>query len=367
MRDLSLRAIGSLSLAAVLAVPVWGAASPSRGTASPGTLNYVEGQASIGAENLSPKSVGPVDLAGGQTLVTRNGRVEVLLTPGVFLRVGQNSSVTMVSPSLLDTNVSVDKGEATVEVDEIHRQNNLQITEHGATTRLLRTGFYDFDADRGQIRVLQGQALVLGSDRRVKLKGGHDISLRATCGPLKAHKFNKNLYEVNDSLYRWSSLRSAYVAEANVNAAPGYMVGGWYGPGWWGADWYWDPWFDCYTFIPGDGIFYSPFGWGFYSPAFVGWAPFYGYGGYYRQFSGDFRAWGPGPHYVPTLRGGGYRTFHPRGGSMMSRSGGFGGRGGTYRGGFDGGGFHGGFHGGGSGGGFHGGGFHGGGSGGGRR
>ena len=48
------------------------------------------------------------------------------------------------------------------------------------------------------------------------------------------------------------------------------------GPGWYGPGWYWDPWFWSYTWLPGDGIFYSPFGWGFYSPWYVGYAPYYG-------------------------------------------------------------------------------------------
>jgi len=74
-------------------------------------------------------------------------------------------------------------------------------------------------------------------------------------------KFDRKSYE-EDDLYRWSSLRSAYLAEANVDAAGIYATNGWgpWGPGWWGADWYWDPWFNAFTFIPGDGIFYSPFG-----------------------------------------------------------------------------------------------------------
>ncbi len=349
MRHLRIQALGSLSLACALAIPAWGAAAPSRETANPGSLNYVEGQASIGAETLGPKSVGSADLAAGQSLVTRNGRVEVLLTPGVFLRVGDNSSVTMLSPSLIDTKLRVDKGDATVEVDEIHRQNDLQITEDGATTRLLHTGFYDFDANQGDVRVLQGQAVVLDGDRRVKVKGGHEVDIQATNGSLSEHKFNKDAYKSGDSLYCWSSLRSAYVAEANVNAAPAYYVGGWYGPGWWGAGWYWDPWFACYTFIPGDGIFYSPFGWGFYSPALVTWAPIYVYGGSVRHFSLDSHAWGPGSHYVPTLQDG-ERSFRPGIVTPAPRAtGGFGGRGGfgggpvMRGGGFAGGSFHGGF------------------------
>src|SRR5262249_43891659 len=67
-----------------------------------------------------------------------------------------------------------------------------------------------------------------------------------------------------DQLYRWSKLRSSYLAEANNDAARIYTGNSWYGGGW-----YWDPWFGTYTFIPANGIFYSPFGWGFYSPALI--------------------------------------------------------------------------------------------------
>ena len=105
---------------------------------------------------------------------------------------------------------------------------------------------------------------------------------------MKAKKFDKKMAEGED-LYRWTSLRSSYLAEANVNAAYTYVGGGF---GWFGDGWYWDPWFNAFTFIPGDGIFYSPFGWGFYSPGFVYAAPvFYG-GSYYRHFGPNYHAWG---------------------------------------------------------------------------
>ena len=128
----------------------------------------------------------------------------------------------------------------------------------------------------------------------------------------KATSFDKNTYESND-LYRWSSLRSAYVAEANADAAPSYIYAG---SDWYGAGWYWDPSFSAYTFIPGDGIFYSPFGWGFYSPFYAGWGPF-GLAtdsgtatdcrALHHHFDHDYHAWGPGPHYNPGMRGGGFR------------------------------------------------------------
>jgi len=274
-----LKALSGFLLAAVLTAPAWGA-----DTALPGTLNYIEGQASIGDQSLNAKSVGSIELQPGQTLTTGNGKAEILLTPGVFLRVGDNSTVKMVSSNLTNTQADVMKGQATVEVAEIHQYNNLRVGEDGATTEMLKDGFYAFDADQAQVRVLKGEAQVQDNDQNVTVKGGHELDLNAS-GRLKATKFDKNAFEASD-LYRFSDLRSQYLAEANVDIARNYYAGG---PGWYGAGWYWNPWFAGYTWIPGDGIFYSPFGWGFYSPWYVGYAPYYGFGyrrgfGYYERY-----------------------------------------------------------------------------------
>lgn len=375
MRLLRLGVTTAFFLAAIFSVPLLLADTNTKSPPPPGSLNYVEGQASIGARTLDSKSVGSTELERGQTLTTADGKVEVLLTPGVFLRVGSNSSVKMLSPTLTDTEVHLEKGHAMIEVAEIHPENDLRIVAGGAMIRLLKTGLYDVDLKQGQLRVFDGEAYVLEGDEHTDVKRGHAIKLTGNPGnnKLKTSKFNKKSYEEGE-LYRWSSLRSSYLAEANVDAAALYSDngGGPWGPGWWGADWYWDPYFDAFTFIPGDGIFYSPFGWGFYSPWMVYQAPFYGYGGYgngyrpfYHHFGPDYHSWGGERHYAgsPTYAHGIYRGAGSAGGfrsgpRMMAGGGrGFGG-GGVRAGGFGGGGFHGGGFGGG--GGFHGGGFHGG-------
>ena len=354
-----------------------------QGPAEPGTVNYVEGQVSIGNEALGPSSAGSAILGPDQTLNTQNGKAEVLLTPGIFLRVGDDSAVQMISPDLTKTEVGVNDGEAMVEVDQIFPQNDVLVDQDGSQIQLEKTGLYDFNANENEFRVIAGQAVVHDDDRAVRVNGGHELALNAA--KLKTQKLNKKKFETADNLYRWSSLRSAYLAEANVNQAPAYLAGGWpweyggYGPGWFGADWYWDPWFDCYTFIPGNGIFFSPFGWGFYPPYLAYEAPiYYGYGGghFPHHFGPRPDNWGPGPHYNPQLAGGGFHNgfhptngLHPNGGShaLLGQPGRFGvnnpgfrgaprigtfpGAGG-FRGGPAGGGFHGGF-----GGGFHGGGF----------
>jgi hypothetical protein len=260
-----------------------------------GTINYVEGQASIGSEALNAGSAGNVVLQEGETLTTNNGKVEILLTPGVFFRVGDNSAVRMVSPSLSNTEVAVERGDATLEVGQIQKENNIVVDLPGGKTRALKKGFYEFDANQNTVRVFKGEAEAMLGSKSVKIKQEHELALNDP--RLKTRGFKKEQYDTAD-LYRWSVLRSSYLAEANVDAASQYVNSGSFTPGW-----YWDPWFAAYTWVPGEGVFYSPFGWGFYSPFYVYEAPFF-YDGYYggryrRHFDRDFHAWSPGPHYGP--------------------------------------------------------------------
>jgi hypothetical protein len=345
------KALGGFFLAALLSSPAWSSIPPQ-----PGTVNYIEGQPAIGAQSLTEKSVGSAKLDAGQSLSTANGRAEILLTPGIFLRLDDHSALQMISPGLADTIMTLEKGRAMVEVATIRPENNVRIGEDGSSVQLLKAGLYDFDANRGEIRVFDGKALVQVADQRIEVKGGHELTLNSA-EKLKSRKFDKKAS--TDDFYRWASLRSSYLAEANVDAArsyagaPGWAAGSWYANGWYGNGWYWDPWFTAYTFIPGDGIFYDPFGWGFYSPWMVYGAPYFGFGygrGYYHHFGPGYR-----PHFAAGGRSPGFvgHAYNVPRGSI----GGFG-RGSAFSGG--------GFRGVGSGSGFHGGGggFHGGGGGG---
>jgi FecR protein len=321
--------IGGFFLAGVLSVPAWAAK-----TAQPGSLNYVEGQVAIGDQTVDAQAIGSIMLQPGQSLTTNNGKAEILLTPGVFLRLDDTSSVQMVAAGLTNTEVTLEQGRAMVEVTEIHPENNLRITEDGVSTQLLKTGLYDFDAGQNQVRVFSGKAAVLDGDREVTVDGGHEVDLNVP-GKLKTEKFDKEQAQQSD-LYRWSSLRSSYLAEANADAARVYVSNGYYGPGWVGAGWYWNSWYGSYTYIPAGGIFYSPFGWGFYSPLFVFRAPVFFVG---HPF---FHTFGPGFRSVVVARPvvtGGFRSgpvvagrvvAHGTGGGFVRGSGGFHGGGGNH-------------------------------------
>lgn len=254
-----------VALGMLACAPVWGANNP---TAVPGTINYVEGQVMLNGRALGPHSIGSAMLNPGQTLDTGQGKAEVLLTPGVFLRVGDHSEIRMVNPGLTNTTVDVTHGEALLEVSMLMKENHLQVADSGTQTTIVKDGLYRFVAGNNpSVSVIEGQADVLKGDRNVKIKKDHELLLAQASD--KTQKFDK---ADEDDLYAWSKLRSNYMAEANAANVQLVMGGGfpWYGPGW-----YWSPWYDMYAFMPGYG-FWSPFGYPYLGVGF--------YGGYYRGF-----------------------------------------------------------------------------------
>jgi hypothetical protein len=255
-------------------------------SARSGVVQYVEGHVTAGSEILNPKTGEFPSLKKDQVLRTEEGRTEILLTPGAFLRVGENSSVRMVSTSLSDTQVEFLEGSALVECDDLLKDNAVTILHGGTKVSLLKNGLYRFDGRPARVGVYSGEAQVSSSGgKTLVLKGGHQAPLE---GLLAASSFDNKLEE--DALYRWSARRSNYLAMANLSAAKAVQDSGSY----WGSNiWAFNPYFGTYTFVPYDGILYSPFGYGFYSP-------FAAYN-YYNLFPGYY----PGNYYYPSSSGGG--------------------------------------------------------------
>ncbi len=280
----------------LLSAPVF-SAEPGR----PGTVNYTEGAAFLDGRPLNNQSVGTIAMDAGDELTTAAGKVEILLTPGIYLRVDSNSAVKMVAPDLTLTQVEVDRGRAGVEVDQIFPQNDVRIIDGGVETQLVKPGYYEFDANRPEAMVFHGRAEVeVGDGKYESIKNHHELALQQGAH-LKTVDFNAD--GAGDDLYNWSSLRSQYLAEANNQMAGYYGYGPGFAPGW-----YWDPYAWDYTFI-GLNPFYSPFGWGFY-PWGGYWGGFYGRGYYGHGYYGGHYG-----HPVPGgVRGGVGEGFHDGGG-----------------------------------------------------
>jgi uncharacterized membrane protein YgcG len=250
-------------------------------SAKPGAVNYIEGNVSLNGQPLSSRELRAVFLNTSDVLSTDLGKAEILLTPGVFLRLGANSQVRMISPSLVDTQVELMRGAAMVEVDGLLKDNRVSILDHGASINLEKSGLYRFTADENPLAaVIEGKAQVYFGEKKAEIGKGHEALLAQD---LKQDKFDP---KQEDELYAWSNVRAEYDAASSYQTASAVSTGGFssyggsfggYGPvgynSFMGAGWVWNNGFNSWSWLPGSGAYYSPFGYGYYGPGLVGYAP----------------------------------------------------------------------------------------------
>jgi len=240
-----------------LAVPAaWAQAVIS---ARSGMVNYVEGEVQLAGAPVKLDGAIFPEVKVGQTFSTQAGHAEILLTPGVFLRLDKNTSVRMISNKLTDTQLEIVSGSALVEADEILKDNRIVVKMGDAETLLLKTGLYHFNADAGQVRTFDGKAQVSAASNSTELKGGRTLLVGSTLTPDKFHKKKSK-----DELYAWSEQRIYRLALANISAARGRNPRGLTS-----SLWAWDPYLSTFTYLPRSGRIYSPFGISWYSPATV--------------------------------------------------------------------------------------------------
>ncbi|HMF78622.1 MAG TPA: hypothetical protein VK604_23400, partial [Bryobacteraceae bacterium] len=250
-------------------------------SARPGAVNYIEGTVTLNGGPVSTQQLRGVFLNASDTLATESGKAEVLLTPGVFLRLGDKSEVRMVSPSLTDTQVELLRGDAMIEADDLNKDNRITMLNHGASIILLKSGLYRFSANDAPLAsVIFGKAQISYGDKKVEIGKGNQALLNEQ---LTRQKFDA---KKEDELFAWSNVRSEYNAASSYQTANnvsgmgfnsyGGSFGGFgpYGNNLVGPGWYWNSGFNSYSWLPGGGgAFFSPFGYGFYGAGLVGYAP----------------------------------------------------------------------------------------------
>jgi len=261
-------------------------------SAQAGLINYVEGQVTLDGKDVVRKAGLYPQVKENGVLKSGEGRVELLLNPGAFLRMSENSSLRMITTRLIDTRLEVLGGTVLVECAELSKDSGVTLVFKDSTVTLRKKGLYRLDAEPPQFSVLDGDALVVASGQQITLKDGKRTSL---AGAFMAEKFNA---KDGDALYRWSRRRSEYLAMANVSMARS-LVGTGYNAS--GSRWFWNPWMNLYTFMPYSGFYYSPFGYRYYSPRTV-----YMVYNPPQQQSGGGRDWRTG--WTPSQLG--YSTMH---------------------------------------------------------
>src|ERR1039458_3515725 len=148
------RAVWGSTAGVLLAVAV----AAAQGTiARLGAVNFIEGQVALEGKALTPGALEGVEVGAGQTLSTEQGKAEVLLTPGAFLRLGDQAAIKMSAQSASNTSVEVLHGEAILEVVQ-PVTSRLEVVDGQARANIQRPGIYEFHAGHPAVAVVAGKA-----------------------------------------------------------------------------------------------------------------------------------------------------------------------------------------------------------------
>jgi hypothetical protein len=264
-----MRTVLSIFLAAALCA-CFGAVALAQNaiSAKAGMINVADGDVfMIDAKGGEPRKVEPkvsefVDVKEGQTLRTADGRAEVLLTPGAFLRMADDSSFKLFSNRLTDVRLEALSGSLLIEATEMIDGNTITVLAKDATATITKGGLYRFESDPARIRVYLGEALIEQNGQKTTVKSGREFAANGNGWTLA--KFDA---KETDPLYRWSKRRSGYIAMANVSAARQSTSGGFGFNG--SGRWYYNPYFGFATYVPWGDTLRSPFGYYYYTPSTV--------------------------------------------------------------------------------------------------
>jgi hypothetical protein len=167
-----------------------------------GTIQFTIGDVLVDGEPVTATQSSFSILKEGQSVRTDIGLVEILLAPSVFLRLGEQSAVRMVSTQLEDTQVELLNGTALVEVIDSTKEDRVQMRFGETLTEFKRVGLYRFDLDTGTLRIFGGTADVRAGSRRVRIGRGKAVHLESS---LSDSNFNR---KQTDELHQWAARRS---------------------------------------------------------------------------------------------------------------------------------------------------------------
>src|SRR5581483_2144332 len=139
-----------------------------------GVVNFFEGSVLLDGQQIEPKNGKFYDIKEGSSLWTDNGRAEVMLTPGVFLRVGEESAIRMVSTRLTDARVDFKGGEIALEVTKAATLSGGvmpdRVLYRSYEISFAKAGRYRFTSEPPQLLVHTGEAHVALNGKNVVVK-----------------------------------------------------------------------------------------------------------------------------------------------------------------------------------------------------
>lgn len=239
-------------------------------SAKAGGINLVSGGARVKRRGATEwRSLTSQDnLDSGDLVQTgADGRVEVLLNPGSYLRLAENTELELTDTSLDSLRVRLLGGSAVLEVTGTgDRTSPVEVATPQTRVSVDRKGFYRVNvpqADLTVVRVRKGRALVGGTE----VKDGKQITVDRS-GAANVANFDK---DAQDSFDLWSGQRAETLVAANRKLSKSALTNAYSGYrrnplGWgrsFGGFWVYDPFFHGHTFLPYYSGWSSPYGFGY--------------------------------------------------------------------------------------------------------
>jgi hypothetical protein len=219
--------------------------------------------------------------AGDRVRTEGDGRVEILLNPGSYLRLGGNSEVELLDNTLANLEVRLLRGTAIVEATGADGlELNIGISTPHTRLAIVRQGLYRLNVvpeDATELIVRKGRVIL--SDSHTKVKGGNKVIFSATT--VSVAKLSKEEKKDKDAVEVWSKVRAETLAKANRKINDRMLTSAFAsfndtnfpfnhrGLGLW----FFNARLGCYTFLP---YFYgwgSPYGSSYTTAIYVPWGP----------------------------------------------------------------------------------------------
>lgn len=182
-------------------------------SAKAGGVSFVEGTVSIarkiGKSGLLLK--GDNIQIGDRVSTGADGKAEILLNPGSYVRLSGNSSLEFVSTDLDNLQIKLNGGSAIFEVFA-DKEFSVAINTPKTGFNLIQSGVYRIDISTGgaeKIEVWKGRAQI-GADENNIVKGGKAAMI--VNGQQQIEKFDR---DEKDELEIWSKMRAKELAKIN--------------------------------------------------------------------------------------------------------------------------------------------------------
>jgi hypothetical protein len=242
-------------------------------SAKAGTINFIEGTVTSSRAKTPDTwrgvSLGDRLKTGDRLRTSSDGRAEILLNPGSYLRLDHSGEIVMTNPNLDALAVEVISGSALFEVTGTDgTELLLRILTPNGTVNVVRNGLYRVTVPREgapTVAVTKGRITVEQAGRSLPVKDKQLVTLDATA--VTTAKLDK---KDRDAFDEWSRNRAKTLGEANARlrdrdvlaAFNGWRQNGAYGFGFapFFGLWLFDPRLGSYTFFPFYGYWNSPYG-----------------------------------------------------------------------------------------------------------